>query len=132
MGHKVLKDHAHVFCQMFMGWRMADDLQMFAQLPAGQLHLNILEATCEHSVAGRIETHIASEIRAWFLHRLEEHRIPLQEVTLAQLLVHMKDTIESSHKMGIAFDWTCDATIRTVDSEYHAHLAEPHTWLPMM
>jgi hypothetical protein len=115
---------------MFMGWRMADDLETFAKLPDGELNINVLDAACEHSVAGKIDTYIAGEIKAWFLHRLQEHKIPLHEVTAAHLTVHMKNRIASSHKRGISFDGTCDSTIRTNDREYSAHLAEPHTWIP--
>ena len=131
MGYKVLQDHAHVFCQMFMGWRMADDLDLFARLPEGRLVINVLDSTAEHSEVGRIDARIAHEIHAWFLHRLDQHRIPLEEIKAAGLLVHVKNTVRTMHKMRIAFDWTCDATIATKDREYSAHLAEPHTWISM-
>jgi hypothetical protein len=129
MGHKILKDHAFVFCQMFMGWRMSSDLTTFAKLPDGQLYLNVLEGTCDHSERGPVETYIAKEIRAWFIIRLGKHSIPLADITAASLTVTMKNTIPSQHKMGITFDWTCDARITMADREYLAHLAEPHTWL---
>jgi hypothetical protein len=131
MGHKVLQDHVNVFCQMFMGWRMQQDLDTFARLPAGHLRINVLEATCEHSVTGRVDTYIAGEIKAWFLHRLELHRIPLHDIVEAQLAVHMKVTGLFGKKAGVTFDWTCDAVIRTADRDYLAHLTEPHTWIPM-
>jgi hypothetical protein len=129
MGHKVLQDHAHVFCQMFMGWRMADDLETFSRLPDGKLLINVLDATCEHSEAGRIETHIAKEINAWFLERLQQHRIPLQDIVAAHLTIQMKTTPPARRKRAITFGWTCDATIHTKDREYFAHLAEPHSWM---
>jgi len=131
MGHKVLQDHAHVFCQMFMGWRMADDLDVFAKLPEGRLLINVLDSTTEHSEVGRIGVRIAHEIHAWFLHRLNQHRIPLEDIKAAWLLVHIKNTVPTKHKIGITFDWSCDATIVTKDREYSARLAEPHTWIPM-
>jgi hypothetical protein len=131
MRHKILKDHAFVFCQMFMGWRMASDLSTFADLPHGQLYINVLDGTCDHSQSGPVKTYIAGEIKAWFLDRLSKHNIPLADITAASLTVTMKNTIQSQHKMGITFDWTCDGRIKTADREYSAHLAEPHTWLPM-
>ena len=42
MGHNILKDHAFVFCQMFMGSRMADDLSTLGWLPEGQVRIDIL------------------------------------------------------------------------------------------
>lgn len=131
MGHKVLKDHAYVFCQMFMGWRMADDLSTFAELPDGILEINILDGTCSHSRAGPINTAIAGELRAWFLDRLQKHDIPIAEITRAELSVTMKNSIPSAHKRGINFDWICEAKISTPDRDYSANLAEPHTWMPM-
>src|SRR6185295_1207535 len=131
MRRKVLQDHAHVFCQIFMGWRMADDLHLFAKLPEGRLLINVLDSTSEHSETGVIDTHIAKDIHAWFVHRLHQHRIPLDEIKAAMLVVNIKKTVPVNHKFGIAFDWTCKATIATTDREYSAHLAEPHTWIPM-
>jgi hypothetical protein len=130
MGHKILKDHAYVFCQMFMGWRMAADLETFSKLPDGQLHIDVLAANCFHSERGPVDTNIVGEIRSWFFNRLEQHKIPASDVTSATLTVKMKNTIASKHKMGITFDWTCDGRITTVDRKYSAHLDEPHTWLP--
>jgi hypothetical protein len=131
VGHKVLKDHAFVFCQMFMGWRMADDLETFATLSDGQLYIDVLEGSCRHSEAGCVQTHIAGEIRAWFVDRLAKHKIQIEEIEKASLTVTMKNTIPRKHKRGITLDWTCDAAIRTKDREYKAHLAEPLTWLPV-
>ena len=66
MGHKILQDHAYTSCQMFMGWRMADDLDTFANLPDGTLTIDVLHGTCSHSESGPVQTHIAAEIAAWF------------------------------------------------------------------
>lgn len=114
MGHKVLQDHAYTFCQMFMGWRMQDDLAAFSKLPDGQLCINVLGGSCEHSKSGPLDTHIAGEIREWFLQRLATHHIPLSDIVAATLTVTMKSTIPTPHRRGIAFDWTCDATISAV------------------
>ena len=133
MSKKVLKDHAFVFCQMFMGWRMQQDLGTFAELPDGLLQIDVLSGTCTHTDAGSVTTHIAGELNAWFLDRLNKHGIPATDIETAMLHVIMKNTIASKHKMGIAFDWTCDSKIVTTEGrEFTAHLAEPHTWIPML
>ena len=131
MGHKILQDHAYTFCQMFMGWRMADDLDVFANLPDGILTIDVLCGTCSHDELGSIETRIAPEIAAWFLHRLDEHRIPRSDIIDATLTVSMDRRIPlPTLKRDITYDWTCDGSFRTKDREYHARLSEPHTWLP--
>ena len=116
---------------MFMGWRMADDLETLSQLPNGELRINILEATCEHSEAEKPQLRIADEIKSWFLMRLKKHRIPVHDIVEASLVVQMKNNIPSDHKKGIAFVWTCNATIATSDRQYNARLAEPHAWIAM-
>lgn len=126
MGHKILQDHAHAFCQMFMGWRMHDDLRIFTSLPDGELFLNILDGTCEHSLVGMIDTYIAKEIKSWFLRRLDEHRIPVSHILAATLKVTM--TKPSKYNRGILFDWKCCGVIKTTDRDYLSHLEESHGW----
>ena len=117
---------------MFMGWRMQQDLGVFSKLPDGKLHIDVLRGTCIHSTNGHVETYIAGELSSWFANRLMKHNIPISDIESANLHVTMKNTIASKHKMGITFDWTCDSEIRTTEGrQYVAHLAEPHTWLPM-
>ena len=57
VSHKVLKDHAHVFCQKFYGWRMQSDLETFAALPDGSLTVDVLAGTCVHELA-RCDRHL--------------------------------------------------------------------------
>jgi hypothetical protein len=97
MGHKVLQDHAYTFCQMFMGWRMFEDLGVLATLPDGKLTVDVLTGTCTHETVGPIDTYIAGEISAWFIHRLELHRIPVSDVLEAKLNVELKRIGCNSH-----------------------------------
>ena len=57
MGHKILKDHAHTICQMFVGWRMTQDLEIFATIPEGQLTIDVLRGECKHESLGPIDTY---------------------------------------------------------------------------
>jgi len=133
MGHKVLKDHAFTFCQMFMGWRMGEDLDTFSKLPDGQLTIDVLTGNCEHDSAGTVQTYIGPEIAAWFAHRLEQHHIESGEILLATLTVQIaRPTPPAKGKRGITFHWKCKAQIRTSDRLYDAELAEPHPWIPML
>ena len=132
MGRKVLKDHAFTFCQMFMGWRMGEDLDTFSQLPEGQLTIDIMTGTCEHDSEGPVETYIGPEIAAWFAHRLVQHQIDRSELLLATLTVQMtRPTPPTKRMRGITFNWKCNAQIKTSDRMYAAELAEPHTWIPV-
>lgn len=131
MGHKILKDHAHTICQMFVGWRMAQDLEILAAIPEGQLTIDVLRGECQHESLGRINSSIASEISAWFKHRLTAHGIEQSEVLQAVLTVQLNRIPQTSkRRSGVTFDWRCDGFICTIDREYRSQLHESHTWVP--
>jgi hypothetical protein len=130
LGHKNLKDHAHVFCQMFFGWRMSEDLETFAQLPEGKLTIDVLTGSCVHDAHGPVQTYIAGEIGAWFRSQLTGRGISIADITEATLSVDLKRRPTPKGKRGITFDWYANSTIRTADRDYTADLAEPHTWIP--
>ena len=131
MGHKVLQDHAHTICQMFVGWRMTQDLKLFATIPDGTLQIDVLRGACTHESLGPIDTYIAGEISAWFKHRLAMHQIEESDILQASLDVVLKRLPQKSKRhRGVTFDWHCCGFIRTADREYRSHLDEPHTWIP--
>jgi hypothetical protein len=131
MGHKILKDHAHTLCQMFVGWRMTQDLEIFATIPEGQLTIDVLRGECKHESLGPIDTYIAGEISAWFKHRLTAHEIEQTEILQAVLTVQLNRIPQTSKRhRGVKFDWRCDGFICTIDREYRSQLHEPHTWIP--
>lgn len=80
MGHKVLTDHANVFCQMFVGWRMAEDFAKLVSLPDGVLTIDVVAGACQHNDVGQVDIHIAREISAWFFDRLTRHHIPREDI----------------------------------------------------
>jgi hypothetical protein len=131
MGHKILKDHAHTICQMFVGWRMTQDLEIFATIPEGQLTIDVLRGECKHESLGPIDTYIAGEISAWFKHRLTAHEIEQKEILQAVLTVQLNRIPQTSKRhRGVKFDWRCDGFICTIDREYRSQLHESHTWIP--
>lgn len=131
MGHKILQDHAHTICQMFVGWRMSQDLELFATIPEGTLVIDVLHGSCTHESLGPIDTYIAGEISAWFLHRMVIHQIAGSDILQATLTVQLNRIPPTSERhRGVTFDWHCDGLIRTVDRDYRSQLHEPHTWIP--
>ena len=116
---------------MFMGWRMGDDLAIFATMQDGMLTIDVLTGTCLHDTIGFVNTHIAGEISAWFLQQLEHHQIPISNIVAAGLTVRLiRIAQESKRKRGITFEWHCDGMVATVDRKYLAQLSENHTWIP--
>jgi hypothetical protein len=130
MGHKVLQDHANVFCQMFVGWRMAEDLDTFASLPDGMLTIDVLTGTCFHDTVGIVDTFIAHEIAAWFHERLLQHHIPTNNIESATLHAALAKVVPPQDRnRGVQFNWRCSSEIKAHDRSYFSELNETHSWL---
>ena len=130
MGHKILQDHAHSFCQLLVGWRMSDDLTLLSGLPSGMLTIDALNGTCTHDTLGDLETHVAPEIAAWFAQRLAIHRIPTKDIVAATVTARVGVMTErGKNDSRCEFYWHCIGVIRTSDRTYILTLDESHTWL---
>ena len=126
---KPLKSYAHALCQMLIGWRMYEDLDLFAQLPSGTLSVDVLAGKCTHTVAGDLTTHIAPEMAAWFVHRLEADGVPVSMITEARVDADVTVVIEKRRRdKRVHFDWRCRSLIATQNRQYSSLLEEPHTW----
>ena len=129
MRRKVLQDIANSLCGMLVGWRMAEDLEVLAELPDGELRFDLLQARVTHSVSGNVSLHITGELAAWLKHRLDSLKIPidaLREITL----VATSDTsrISTNRKRIVSFDWRCESVIATDEAKYAGRLNEKHLW----
>jgi hypothetical protein len=126
---KVLQDFANTLCQMLVGWRMAEDLELLAALPDGTLTIDVLAGTACHSVNGPVRLHIAGELKAWLEHRLSECRIERSEVETTLVIAGIRtDRIATNRKRIISFDFSVDSTIATAEREYRGKLCEVHRW----
>ncbi|TVP96047.1 MAG: hypothetical protein EA381_17810 [Planctomycetaceae bacterium] len=116
---------------MFVGWRMRQDLELFATIPAGELKIDVLRGTCNHHSLGEIDTYIAGELAAWFEHRLAVHQISRVDILAATLTVQLEriDSKTNRHR-SVTFDWHCVGLVSTADREYRSHLCETHAWVP--
>ena len=129
MRRKVLQDVANTLCQMAVGWRMNNDLEALAELPDGELRFDILAGTVTHSIVGEIPLHVASELSAWFTHRLSILRIPKNAIEKAQLRAAFRtDRIKTDRQRIVSFDWTCASSIDTDECSYIGATSYKHTW----
>jgi len=130
MRRKILQDHANVFCQMLVGWRMLEDLGRLRGLGSGNLALNVLTSAVTFEGSPIEPLFIAKEISTWFAARLEKYEIPREEIHVA--IVEAEITLEEvkrGRRSATILDWNCRSLIRTIEKEYIGHLAERHTWV---
>ena len=115
---------------MFMGWRMADDLETLAALPSGRIHIDLLNGSADHSVAGPLSLHIAGEIQAWLSNESQKDGIDLDALTSADLWVDVITSKNATNKNQIvSFDFAATSRLTTDETEYSARVADFHQWV---
>ncbi len=129
MRRKILQDFANTLCQMLVGWRMVEDLEVLAALPDGTLRVNVLSGIATHSSQTPVELHIARELRAWLLHRFAEAAISPSDIDSAIVTASIRtDRIATNRKRIISFDFAAESAITTSEREYRGVLHEVHRW----
>jgi len=130
MRRKILQDHANVFCQMLVGWRMGGDLERLHALGSGHLSIDVLTGACTHNEGVVSELHVALELNAWFLERLAQHSIPVQAISHASVDADLSVSEEPRQRGTCALlAWECQSIIRTDDASYVGQLSEEHKWI---
>lgn len=129
MRRKVLQDIANTLCDMLVGWRMADDLELLSEVPDGILRFDVLNSEVSHSTAGELKLQIAGELAAWFKQRLKELNIDFAAILGAELVADFTtDRLKTNRKRIIAFDWKCSSRVVTNEKVYEGQLKERHQW----
>jgi hypothetical protein len=129
VGRKILQDVANTLPQMFVGWRMVEDLETLAELPDGTLEIDVLTETVRHSSGLTPRLHIAGELAAWLRNRLDEARLSPTEITKAHLAVVIcTERIVKARKRLILLDFACTCTVTGYGRTYVGHLVETHKW----
>ena len=110
MRRKVLQDLVNVFCQMFVGWRMQEDLSRLIELGDTQITINILDGSAFLQENIPVQLYIAKEINAWFLNRLTEVNIPASGIVSATLSIDQKVRLEETKTKRVAhFNFDCES-----------------------
>ena len=84
---KELKGSANVLCQMATSQRICESVDVIADLPDGDLSLNLLNGMSCHSTKGQLELPIGAELSEWFANRLSTLEIPPDAVGTADLVI---------------------------------------------
>lgn len=129
MRRKRLNHYADIVCKMFMGWRMSEDLEILAEIPDGQLTIDLLSGQSTHDAKGAIQLHIADEIRAWLKLECEKESIPFNQLSTAELVVDLDTSqVKTDKKRIVCFSFVCRSVIATDEHEYRAEAHETHKW----
>ncbi len=133
MRRKILNDHANVFCQMLVGWRMGTDLELFSRLGSGQLSVDVISGIAEFNGRSIERAFIAKELQAWFRNRLAKHQIPGEAIRQARVDAEVVTVVSKPGKRrrrgSTRFSWNCRGVIETDEAHYEGHLTKEYEWV---
>ncbi|SEL53624.1 hypothetical protein SAMN04487910_2749 [Aquimarina amphilecti] len=125
MRRKRLQHHTDIFCDMFVGWRMANDLDKLTELKSGILEFDFINKTqILNGIESLIDFNMFYEISGWFIEDLEKHNIDIKEIKKATLKVKFDVEIilgktKSKTKSTTELSFIMKAKILTDEKEYH-------------
>ncbi len=114
---------------MFVGWRMADDLEILSELPDGTLNLDLLTGQVTHSIEGCLNLHIAKEIQTWLEEQGNKEGIDISQLLIASLEVRIDTSkVATNKKRVVMFTFFCKSLLKTNEVEYASELNDMSTW----
>jgi hypothetical protein len=129
MRRKILQHFANVFCRMFVGWRMGEDVDVLSKIHHGQIYIDVLRGQASLAAEQPLNICIAGKLQAWFASALEKHNIPIEAIREAKLLVDIGAvTIERKRATVTDFHFDCHSVISTDEKTYQSSLKEKHAW----
>jgi hypothetical protein len=124
MKRKRINHQVDIFCEMFSGWRLVNDLETLVELKSGRFDLNLLERTLKlNNEPFEKGFHMLHEISDWFDRDLTENQIDKKSILVAELEVdfvtYMKDgKPKSKTRKVIEIKLDMNAKIQTEDKLY--------------
>ncbi|MDB5104116.1 MAG: hypothetical protein JWP91_1805 [Fibrobacteres bacterium] len=120
---------AKVLPHMFARWRHAEDFEILAGLPDGEVRIDALTGTAGHALAGPIPLRIAAELKAGLDDQLARKGIAKADLPEAGLTVTVDTSAVKTDRTRIVhFDFRIRSRIRTVDKVFEASQDEEHVW----
>ena len=129
MRRKRLNHYANVVCNMFVGWRMGDDLEVLSELPDGKITVNLLTGNAYHFEVGEIDLWIPKELQAWLQDQSKKEGVDIGGIESAILEVDIdKNKVATNKKKVVMFHFDCNSLFTTSEACYSGALKEVHKW----
>lgn len=124
MRRKRINHQVDIFCDMFSGWRLANDMDTLIQLQSGQFTFDFVSNTVKlNGFPYEKEFHMLTEISAWFDKDLVDNNIDKVSILKATLIVDFISTVtdgkpKSRTKKIIEIKLKMKSSILTDEKEY--------------
>ncbi len=126
MGRKRINHQVDIFCDMFSGWRLVNDMDKLIQLQTGQFILDFLSKTVKlNGEPYDKDLHMLTEIACWFNKDLADNNIESASIIRATLTVEFISTVmegkpKSRTKKTIEIKFKMKSSILKDEKEYSA------------
>lgn len=129
MRRKRLNHYADIVCKMFVGWRMAGDLERLSESPDGTVKIDLLTGEAYHSAGGELDLYISKELRAWLQQQGAKDGVDISKIESGVLEVDINTGIVATNrKKVIMFTFECRSAIETDEAFYKGVLKDKRLW----
>lgn len=124
MGRKRIKHQVDVFCDMFSGWRLINDMETLLELKNGNLEFDFINKSIKLNGENCLKTfHMFFEISNWFERDLLNNNIDKNDLLKASLIVSFLVNVKegkprSRSKRIFTIDLKMKSQIFTDEKEY--------------
>jgi len=117
MRRKRFKHQAYIFCHMFCGWQLANDLGELKKLEKGTLEIDVKNGLCNSHGEPNKKLTMPLVLNDWFMNDIKEHNIKLEEIDKAWLTVNF-DMHNLEKNKEILPEFKCKSYIASGDITY--------------
>lgn len=126
---KALGLMAKILPHMFARWRLPADFEKLADLPDGEILIDVLAGTARHALAGPVGLQIAGEMRRGLESQLLLKGIEAGGISEAVVTIQVDTSRIRTDRRRIAhFDFSISSRIRFGKEIYAASQIEDHVW----
>lgn len=99
MRRKRLQHHTDIFCDMFAGWKIVNDMKCLAELGSGIIEFDFLNRTQKlNNSVSKIDFNMFNEISEWFANDLKKHNIETELIKEAKVKAEFKVEFTTAKK----------------------------------
>jgi len=131
MRRKRINHQVDIFCEMFSGWRLSNDLETLIELKKGHLYLDFLNNSIKlNGELWHKEFHMLNEIAAWFDKDISDYKIDKHLIKEASLSVDFDVSVKERKSKSrtirdIELNLQTKGKITTDEEEYTAEKNYP-------
>lgn len=99
MRRKRFQHHTDIFCDMFSGWKLVNDMKSLVEFENGIIEFDFINKKQKlNGLESRVNFNMFFEILEWFIDDLKNHNIDMKLIKEAKLIVEFDIKLISQKK----------------------------------